>query len=133
MGDSITNRDLPNDQEAIKEVSLEKVLSVVRRQYSQRMRGQARYVTSKLEEARHGDSFCLDDLRRHVHQLAGTAASYGFSKVSQAARSIEEAIVQQESSSILKELQQLCTQLELAVGQDCAGFGLATSGGHPRI
>jgi HPt (histidine-containing phosphotransfer) domain-containing protein len=71
---------------------LERQLAALRKGYASRLPGRAEALAANAADLiQRWDPVAAQDLQRHLHNLAGSGASYGFPDVSLAARAAEEA------------------------------------------
>ncbi len=71
---------------------LERQLVALRKGYAERLPARADVLAAIAADlAQHWDATAALELKRHLHNLAGSGASYGFPDVSQAARAAEDA------------------------------------------
>ena len=71
---------------------LEHQLTALRKGYASRLPGRAEALAANAADLiQRWDPVAARDLQRHLHNLAGSGASYGFPEVSHAARAAEDA------------------------------------------
>ena len=80
---------------------VEAALAALRRGYAAELPDLVRSLAARMEEAATRPS-ALDQARREAHRLRGTAGSYGFAAVGEAAGRIEDAL--EEGRSVTPDL-----------------------------
>ena len=71
---------------------LDQQLTALRKGYASRLPGRAEALAANAADLiQRWDPGAARDLQRHLHNLAGSGASYGFPDVSHAARAAEDA------------------------------------------
>ena len=72
--------------------NLDQQLTALRKGYASRLPGRAEALAANAADLiQRWDPAAARDLQRHLHNLAGSGASYGFPDVSHAARAAEDA------------------------------------------
>lgn len=92
---------------------LERQLVALRQGYAERLPARAEALAAIAAGlAQRWDAAAADELKRHLHNLAGSGASYGFPDVSVAARAAEDACGGMLDAGATPQLAPLLTALE---------------------